>query len=73
MSKDYHEKLDLILKKLEEMDKRLARVESSCTGMDSHIDFVEGVYTTVRHPLEFMSQKVSQLAGQGTQLALPER
>ena len=58
-----NQKLDLILEKLASIETRLARIELSCGGMDSHIGFVEGVYGTLRSPLDFISSQISRLSG----------
>lgn len=46
-------------------------VRKSNSKMGGHIDFVEGVYTSVRHPLDFIKKRVECLTGK-TQTALPE-
>jgi hypothetical protein len=56
-------KLDIILQKIENMEKRLYVLEKSCNGMDSHIDFINGVYNTVRAPLDFIVRKVTTIQG----------
>ena len=63
-------KLDAILEKLAILEVRLQRLELSCRAMDSHIGFVEGVYSTVRAPMDYVASKVSQLTG-GSHTALP--
>lgn len=68
------DKLDLILEKLNAIEKRLNKIENSCGAMDTHIGFVDGVYTTVRRPLDFIVNKVSLLAGENnSRLILPEK
>jgi hypothetical protein len=67
------DKLDLILEKLNAIEKRLDKIENSCGAMDTHIGFVDGVYTTVRTPLDFIVNKVSLLAGEHSRLILPEK
>ena len=54
-------KLDLILEKLNAIEKRLDKIENSCGAMDTHIGFVDGVYTTLED-LDFIVNKVSLLA-----------
>ena len=34
-----------------------------CKKMGSHIDFVENVYDTVKHPLGYLCSKIKQLGG----------
>jgi hypothetical protein len=48
-----------ILKKLENIEKRLEGIENSCCEMDSHIDFVNNVYDKLRYPLDFVANKIS--------------
>jgi len=67
------EKLDLILEKLDILEKRLEKIEISCGIMDTHIGFVDGVYTTMRTPLDFIINKVSLLSGESSHLTLPEK
>ena len=42
------DKLDLILKKLDDLEKRVAKIEDSCSNMDSHISFIERTYDSVK-------------------------
>jgi len=61
-------KLDLILQKLD------ASVIKNCDKMGSHIDFVNGVYATVKVPLNYISTKIHKLAnpfGSPKELPLP--
>ena len=52
---EINEKLDLILKTI---NKDLT---NDCKKMAKHIDFVEGVYENVKHPLNFICSKVTPL------------
>lgn len=61
-------KLDLIVQKLD------ASVIKNCDKMGSHIDFVNGVYTTVKVPLNYISNKIHKLAnpfGSPKELPMP--
>lgn len=49
-------KLDLILHKLD------GSVIANCDKMGTHIDFVNGVYETVKIPLNYISTKIHRLA-----------
>ena len=49
-------KLDLILQKLD------GSVIKNCDKMGTHIDFVNGVYATVKVPLNYISNKIHRLA-----------
>ena len=44
-NKYYIKKLDLIQNNLIELDKRLTKIEKSCGHMDSHINFIDSVYS----------------------------
>jgi hypothetical protein len=44
------EKLNLILRKLEDLDRRMILIEKNVGKMDGHIDFVESVYNSVKSP-----------------------
>jgi hypothetical protein len=61
-------KLDLILHKLD------GSVIKNCDKMGTHIDFVNGVYATVKVPLNYISTKIHKLAnpfGSPKELPLP--
>jgi len=64
------DKLDLILQKLEVIEQKLDAIGGSCKGMDDHIGFVEGVYGTLRSPLDYVARQVNRLSG-SPQAALP--
>jgi hypothetical protein len=62
-------KLDLILLKLD------GSVIKNCDKMGSHIDFVNSVYTTVKVPLNYISNKIQKIinpTGLHTELPLLE-
>ena len=57
-------KLNLILKELKEikeillnLKKETTEVKKSCHGMDEHIHFVDKVYSKLRYPLDWITQK----------------
>ena len=59
-------KLDLILFKLDN------GVIENCDKMGTHIDFVNGVYDTVKVPLNYISNKIHKIINPvGTHSALP--
>lgn len=59
-------KLDLILLKLDN------DVIDNCDKMGNHIDFVNGVYDTVKVPLNYISNKIHKIINPfGTHKALP--
>jgi len=49
-------KLDLILLKLD------GSVINNCDKMGTHIDFVNGVYATVKIPLNYIANKIHKIA-----------
>jgi hypothetical protein len=57
------QKLDMILHKLECIEKKLNIVEESCNGMDTHITFINGVYNTLKSPLDFVVKRISSIQG----------
>ena len=59
-------KLDLILFKLD------GSVIKNCDKMGTHIDFVNSVYTTVKVPLNYISNKIQRIINpSGLQTELP--
>ena len=44
---------------LERVEARLDETQRSCSNMDGHINFVEGVYTAVRQPLSYLAARLS--------------
>lgn len=51
-------KLDLILKKLEKLEKDNVKNSKNCEKMSSHIDFIENVYSNLKSPLDYMRYKL---------------
>jgi predicted nuclease with TOPRIM domain len=50
----------LQLKKvIEELSKNIKSMNASTSRMDSHIDFVEGTYETLRRPLNYIANRVN--------------
>jgi len=45
--------------RLEIIEKRLDNVETGCSKMSNHVNFVERVYTLVRRPLNFVIGTIS--------------
>jgi len=46
--------MDQILAKLESIEQRLDKIESQCSKMSGHVDFVEMVYSAVRKPFNYL-------------------
>ena len=63
--KRIEEKLDLLLQKFD-------CLEPECKKMGNHIDFVEGVYDTVKAPMNLLCNKINSYVGNSEQLALPD-
>ena len=75
------EKLDLIMKKLDDIDNKLNilserqetndnkinNLENSCSKMNNHINFVEDTYNTLKAPLSFVKHNVERLMGSNYQ------
>jgi len=60
-------KLDLILHKLD------ANIIDSCDKMSKHIDFIDGVYASVKVPLNYISKKFHTIASPfGQTIELPD-
>jgi hypothetical protein len=65
------------MSELEEVKSQLNRIETKldalldkmdisvkeCNKMGEHIDFIEGIYETVKFPLTYLCNKVRMLAG----------
>ena len=39
---------------MDDIEKRIERIERLCEKMSSHIDFVESVYNTIRRPFNYL-------------------
>ena len=57
--------MDEVLSRLNSIDARLLRIEEilqatqgSCSNMDKHIAFVENVYSAVRQPISYVSNRL---------------
>jgi hypothetical protein len=49
--------LKTLVKKMETLEERLIRMERvipACERMDDHVTFVNGVYTTMKAPIEYV-------------------
>tara|TARA_B100000900_G_C20371775_1_gene630718 strand:- start:151 stop:393 length:243 start_codon:yes stop_codon:yes gene_type:complete len=64
-------KLDNIDSKIKELEVKLDKiidllennVKPNCEKMNSHIDFIDGVYDTVKNPLHYICDKIVFLKG----------
>jgi hypothetical protein len=65
-----NDKIDLIIKKLDSLEKKIdtlvndinVEVKPKCDRMNTHIDFIEKVYTVVKSPLGFMCERINFLS-----------
>jgi hypothetical protein len=57
-----------------EINKLTDVVSKSHAKMDQHVDFVEGVYTSIRHPLDFAKKRIEYFMGDtsSTHTQLPQ-
>mgnify|MGYP005990116303 CR=1 FL=1 len=61
---DILEKLDQISTRLDRIESKLGIVEQDCSSMRSHIGFVEGVYATLKTPLDYVASKITGNVGE---------
>jgi hypothetical protein len=52
---DINTKLDLIIVKLNKIERHIELTSSTCDRMDDHIDFVEDTYNKLRHPIQYIT------------------
>tara|TARA_B100000927_G_C16374451_1_gene432903 strand:+ start:52 stop:318 length:267 start_codon:yes stop_codon:yes gene_type:complete len=50
--------------KINEIMKKLERIEEGTSRMSKHIEFIEGVYGTVSAPMFWICNKVNKLRGE---------
>ena len=57
-----NDNIEKINEKMEDLEESLdEELIPECKKMGSHIDFVENVYDTVKHPLGFLCNKIKKL------------
>lgn len=62
MTQELSDRLDVIERKLDLILHTLdASVIKNCDKMGTHIDFVEGVYATLKVPLNYISDKIHKI------------
>ena len=66
------ERFDRLEKLILELTGTINKQSESCKKMDTHIDFIEGTYETLRSPLDFVTSKVNRLRGVEEDSNLPE-
>jgi hypothetical protein len=47
-------------------------VSKSHAKMDQHVDFVESIYSSVRHPLNYVKNRIEQFMGKQQSPCLPQ-
>jgi len=50
--------MDLVLAKLDRIEKRLEAIEKGCVKMNDHVNFVERAYKVVRAPLNYVLERL---------------
>jgi len=58
-------------KKVDEMNIKLQKVDSSCNKMDEHIIFIEDTYNILKTPLNYVKRSVDRLIGNNQNVELP--
>jgi glycerol-3-phosphate responsive antiterminator len=62
-SEEIHSLKEEIVSLKEEVKTLVGVVSKSHSKMDQHVDFVEGVYMSVRHPLDFVKKRIEYFIG----------
>lgn len=69
---DLNKKIETIEKEIkiinEKLDKIVALLETDCNKMSDHIDFIEGVYDHVKHPLNYVMNTISHYISENNQI-----
>ena len=65
------EKINKIELQLESLEKKLDRLLKIHDKMDSHINFIEETYDTLRSPIDFMKNKINLFIGSSSDKELP--
>ena len=74
---DIHERVERIEEKLDKIINLLEHNQKSADKMSDHIDFIDGVYNTVKSPLNTICNAVSRFTiqsnPQAQMLELPDK
>ena len=70
------EKLDKIIEKINIIDEKQDHIinllkndiKPDCNKMGNHINFVETVYETVKHPLSYICKEINYFSGNNNKL-----
>ena len=65
------QKIDQIITRLDHLEGTSTHVATNCDRMNNHIEFVESVYSSCRHPLSWLLRKIGGLSGHQQQPQLP--
>ncbi len=60
---DQNERLEKLETEIKNLRKDIQNLTVVCSRMNTHIDFVENVYSTVRIPANYLKNKVETLMG----------
>ncbi len=60
---ELHSKMDVLTSSVQNLSKKQKDIEKSTAKMNTHIDFVEKTYTSLKAPLQFVKDKVSLITG----------
>jgi hypothetical protein len=64
--------IDLRLKNIEyQLNIKLTNIETDCSKMNNHINFVENTYNRVRIPLNYIKNKIEIIIGASNNNELP--
>jgi hypothetical protein len=64
--------IDLRLKNIEyQLNIKLTNIETDCSKMNNHINFVENTYNRVRIPLNYIKNKIEIIMGASNNNELP--
>ena len=65
--------IELVNTKIDKLSENIdISLIPECKKMGSHIDFVENVYDTVKHPLGYFCNKIKTLTGRNEQYTLTD-
>ena len=68
-----NDNIESINKKMEDLEESLdEELIPECKKMGSHIDFVENVYDTVKHPLGYLCNKIKTITGRNETYTLTD-
>lgn len=54
------------------LTEAIEKLSETCSRMNTHINFVEGTYSSLRSPLDFFKRKVEYLMGRTEYKELPQ-